>query len=222
MSAKKWIIKSSPSLSGNSINYTAYFTSNNQRFENFQMWPSMEIDYDGQARYTSSGWTNDAYRTLEFEEEISDATLLNWLKENAVPVSRFWAMKPYVDTNSYDITVTGIITTNHGINDDRLLSGNRIVASAGSPFGRVELYKGTTLVAVLCTPSKGWKDPTYAEFALLLSSNPGEPILQWLAKNGYSQTKVNAVLQNGSGTLAKGTAGTTTGLVVTELFVAEN
>ena len=35
----------------------------------------------------SSGWSNQAYRTITIHEEITDETLLTWLQENATLIS---------------------------------------------------------------------------------------------------------------------------------------
>lgn len=71
------------------------FTSNSSIFTEITLRTrvgreGVQVDYDTTTVYDSlrgSGWTNEAYRTITFDEPVTDNTLLTWLQANGTKQS---------------------------------------------------------------------------------------------------------------------------------------
>lgn len=80
-SGETWVLNET--LSGNTGGQkTVGFTSNNTQYSKIS-YDGSELFYDVlQTYFIIDGWTNDAYRTITFDEPVTDTTLLAWLQAN--------------------------------------------------------------------------------------------------------------------------------------------
>lgn len=83
-SGETWVLNEN--LSGALTKTTVNFTSNNEQFTNIRMSAKGDLFY-GKADTTETtvyflSWSDEAYRTITFDEPVTDTTLLAWLQAN--------------------------------------------------------------------------------------------------------------------------------------------
>ena len=87
MTTETWLLKSNLTFAAESWSYDVNFTSNGSSYSkfsyNFTSPLAAYLTYDTTNVYeTNTGWVNSAYRTIVFDEPVTDTTLLSWLTAN--------------------------------------------------------------------------------------------------------------------------------------------
>ena len=84
-SEETWVLNETLS-SDSDIVVSVNFESNGERFSGISILrQGTSVEYDGSQAYNSDasdGWCDDAYRTIIFDEPVTDETLLAWLEAN--------------------------------------------------------------------------------------------------------------------------------------------
>lgn len=89
-----WVLNESPNAPSANIDVNIDFKSNNENFKSIYIPRLPQFARDGITYYktdsnaviafksNTSSWTSDAYRTITFEEAVTDSNLLTWLQAN--------------------------------------------------------------------------------------------------------------------------------------------
>lgn len=85
-SGETWVLNETLALSTHT--FTVVFSSNEQKFNTIKI-TGTQLFYDSIYVYAKNStenihWINEAYRTITFEEAVTDSELLAWLEANGV------------------------------------------------------------------------------------------------------------------------------------------
>jgi len=80
VTTETWLLDSILASRGDYIELNISFTSNSTKYSTILV--SDDVLTYGSEKVYDSGWTNQAYRTITFDQSVTDSELLDWLQTN--------------------------------------------------------------------------------------------------------------------------------------------